>query len=524
MFDMEAAEFVCSFLECLTVPDGKLQGRPFRLIPWQRELITPFYGEMTEDGRRKYRYLYLEIPKKNGKSGLAAPLGLYHTFADGEMHGEVYCIAADRENAAIVFDSARNMLDMCPSLKRRARVVDSRKTIIDRASGTVFKVMSSEAYSKHGYKPSCVIFDELHAQKDRELWDVMTFGAGAARRQPVWIVLTTAGDDPDRKSIGWEIHEKAAGILAARAGDPDAQDVPTWLPVIYSYQGDDIYNEDNWRAANPSLGITLDIEDIRAEALDAQLSPDTETKFRWLRLNQWREIKSVGWLPLTLWDETEKDFTEDEMAGMTCYLGLDLSATTDLTALTALFPPQEGCPEWRYFVRAWIPEARMLEREKRDHVPFTRWVQQGHIQATEGDAVDYNRVEEEINRLRSRYKVAALGTDQWNSRMLTQRLMQSGLETVEISQTIAGMSPAMHDMEMLMRQGQMTHNHNPVGRWCFGNTRVITDGNENKKPYKKGTERMDTTIATINAVALARQRQSMEVSAYSTRSPRFALF
>ena len=281
MFDREQADFVCDYLECLTCSSGV----PLRLIDWQRDMVQSFYGEMTEDEDapgeylRKYQYLYLEIPKKNGKSEIAAGLGTYHLFADGETNGEIYLVAADRDNAGIVFAAAKYMVESSPALKKRSRIVDSTKTIFDTVSGSKMKVLSSEAYSKHGYKPSCVIFDELHAQPNRDLWDVMTFGAGAARRQPVWIVLTTAGDDPDRKSIGWEVHEKALGIWRYRRGDRDerAQDDPRWLPIIYGLglvEDEDklkelnIFDEQLWRDCNPSIGRTLRLSAIRAEAQD----------------------------------------------------------------------------------------------------------------------------------------------------------------------------------------------------------------------------------------------------------------
>ena len=240
MFDAEAASFVCEFIEYLTCSNGA----PFRLMDWQRDAVTEFYGQMIEaEGLdtdpagsyvRRYQYLYLEIAKKNGKSELAAALGVYHLYADGEVNGEVYVVAADRDNAGIVYSAAKWMVEHSPALMKRSRIVDSTKTIYDTASGSKLKVLSSEAYSKHGYKPSCVIFDELHAQPNRDLWDVMTFGAGDAREQPVWIVLTTAGDDPDRKSIGWEVHEKALSILRCRNGcacEGDMDD-PRWLPII----------------------------------------------------------------------------------------------------------------------------------------------------------------------------------------------------------------------------------------------------------------------------------------------------
>lgn len=516
------------FLECLTVPDGKHAGEPFRLMEWQEGPIREFYGTMGENGRRQYRYLYLEIPKKNGKTGLAAALGLYHTFADGERNGEVYCVAADKENAAICFEAALNMLRACPALMKRAKIVESLRIIRDTASGTKFKVLSSEAYSKHGYKPSCVIFDELHAQPNRELWDIMTFGAGAARLQPVWIVLTTAGNDPDRQSIGWEIHEKAQGILDARAGDAGKEDNPYWLPVIYGYQGEDIWNEENWMRANPAIryGHSVTLDDVRQEAMDARGSESAERLFRWLRLNQWIALKDVGWLPLTLWDETawtpEGGDVRRALAGQKCYLGLDLSSTTDLTALTAIFPPEGARKWWAALFWAWMPRGTVLEAEKRDKASYSAWADKGFLTMTEGGAVDYTAVHELISGLRRAFKVQGLGVDPWNSRMLTQELMAEGLEVVEIPQTIAGMSPAMKDMELLLRRGQMRHENSPAGRWCFGNVRCATDGNENLKPMKNRSRgRIDIAVSWIIAVAMARTKMDMtKISVYEERGPR----
>ncbi len=522
MYNEEYGSFVCDFMELLTVPET---GKPFRLMDWQRDALMQFYSTVNAGGLRTYRYLYLEIPKKNGKSGLAAGLGLYHTFADGENRGEVYVCAADRDNAGIVFSASLAMLDACPALKKRARVIESQRIIRDTVSGTIYKVMSSEAYSKHGYKPSCVIFDELHAQPTRELWDIMTFGAGAARQQPCWIVLTTAGDDPNRNSIGWEIHQKAKDILDARSGDPDKEDNPAWLPVIYGYDGDDIYNEENWFRANPSLGITIPLETVRQEALDARQSPGVERLFRWLRLNQWLAVKEVGWLPVTLFDDTSAAVDRDALIGKRCFLGMDLSTTNDLTAVTAVFPPQDGVEKWTALFECWIPEEMVKERERRDKVPYRQWAKDGFIHITDGDAVDYTAVEARMLEMETLYQIEAVGTDPWNSRMLTQRLMQQGFEVVEIPQTMAGMSPAMKDIERLLRKGDMLHEPSPAARWCFVNVRLSIDGNENIKPMKnKSVDRIDIVVSWVIAVAMARQRTDMSMNVYEWMRPRMIEF
>lgn len=509
MFNQSFADYAVNFIECLKLGDD-FYGQPFSLLDWQKAVISQFYGTLRDDQYRQYQYLYLEIPKKNGKSQIGAALGLFHTFADGTRDGEVYAVAADKTNASIVFNAAVSMLNQCPPLLKRAKVKESTKEIVDTVTGTKFKVMSSEAYSKHGYKPSAVIFDELHAQPNRDLWDIMTFGAGSARMQPVWIVLTTAGDDPDRNSIGWEIHEKARSILEYRKGNREGNyDNPVWLPIIYGLGGDpekiagiDIYNESLWYQCNPSLGRTIKIDALRQEALDAKQSEATERLFRWLRLNQWISIKAVGWLPLTLYDHTQAGMPN--LLGKKCYAGLDLSSTTDLTALVLIFPPQPGLSKWYVVFRAWITSEKMQERSKRDKVPFEKWVKDGYVKVTEGNCIDFDFVEEEIYEANRLYDLSMLGTDPHLSRMLTQRLMKYGINVTEIPQDMKNMSPAMKQIERLLLDGHMEHEENPCARWCFGNVKVATDGNENKKPMKnKSTGRIDITVAWIIAMATA---------------------
>ena len=522
MFQRKRAEFVCNFLECLTCSNGA----PFRLMNWQRNAITEFYGTYTQPEDRpvpvrQYQYLYLETPKKNGKSELAGGLGVYHLFADGEKNGEVYIVAADRDNAGIVYNVAKWMVEHSPALAKRSRIVDSTKTIIDRISGSKLKVLSSEAYSKHGYKPSCVIFDELHAQRNRDLWDVMTFGAGDAREAPVWIVLTTAGDDPDRNSIGWEIHQKALSILRYRKGDRDerARDNPRWLPIIYGlglYGDDDeikkinIYDEKLWKQCNPSVGQTVKLSTIRAEAEEAKTSEASERLFRWLRLNQWIAVHTVGWMPVTLYDKTEWDVKNplEILKGKRCFGGLDLSMCNDLTAFVLLFPPQAGLSKWTALFQGWVPNSDLREREKRDHVPYGEWIKKGYLQECDGDIVDYEDIFNAVMQAARRYDLRMVGFDPALASAIMQRLTDAlaGTRTqiVVIPQGMLSISPPMKEVERLVRAGEMLHVPNPAARWCFGNIRLITDSNENIKPTKKrAAGRIDMIVAWIIAFATA---------------------
>ena len=569
IYDASQGEFVCQFIERFPTTDT---GRPFSLYDWQREAIMEFYSTLevdddTGEQYRRYQYLYEELPKKNGKSELAAPLGLYHLFGDGELNAEVYICAADKDNASIVYNAAVYMLQAAAwtaaMLERGTlKLVESRREILYRRqrktpSGGMewqiigrLKVLSAEAYSKHGYKPSCVIFDELHAQPNRDLWDVMTFGAGSSRRQPVWIVLTTAGDDPDRNSIGWEIHEKAVGIRDARqlrtvleeGGDPRqvlslkrvadedlpgamdallAKDLDTWLPILYgitAFYGDDpedlaavdIYDEALWYRCNPSLGKHLKIRTLRQEAAEAKKSEAAEKLFRWLRLNQWIAVKAVSWLSLTLYDKlqwgpskmAERAEWLQRLRGLACYGGVDLSSTTDLTAFVLFFPAQPGldCAVWLPYI--WRSSKDLESAEIRDNVPYRNWERAGFLKICPGDTIDYADVETTIAEAKHTFDLKMVGFDPYLSRTITQRLMPI-VQVVEIPQDMKNMSPAMKEVERGMLEHTMRHVHNTCFRWTFGNVRCAVDGNENIKPMKnRSPGRIDPAVALIIAVAV----------------------
>ena len=575
VFDREAGQFVCDFVERLPTTDT---GRPFRLYDWQREALMEFYGTMDvpesgtaaveQERLRRYWYLYLEIPKKNGKSELAAALALYHLFADGELNAEVYVCAADKDNASIVFNAAVFMATSAPWTAKmiaqgELKLIESRKRIeyrkrVKTGNGGykwitvgILQVLSAEAYSKHGYKPSCVIFDELHAQPNRELWDVMTGAAGASRRQPAWIVLTTAGDDPDRSSIGWEIHEKAVGIRDARqlrriraeggdvrtvlslrhVSDEDLADAETellgrdeenWLPILYGLTalfGDDpddlekldIWDESLWYLCNPSLGKHLSLRNIRMEAASAKRSEAEERVFRWLRLNQWITTKTVGWISLNLYDKTqwgpskrrEREAWLRQLDGKLCYGGVDLSTSRDLTAFVLLFPPQPGLDAAVLLPYGiWRPEATVDEAEKRDHVPYRDWARAGFLDLCPGEVIDYSAVEERIREARERYDLRMVGFDPYLSRTITQRLAPI-VPIIEIPQDLKNMSPAMKETDDMMQRHTLLHVHNTCFRWTFGNVRCHADGNGNIKPLKnKSTGRIDPAVASIIVMAV----------------------
>lgn len=513
MFNKQRALEVIEFVQLLNLTDD-FYGQPLVLQDWQHNIIWDVYGTVTDKGTRQYRHAYLEIPKKNGKTTLIAALGVTHLALDAPG-GQIYCCAADRAQAELTYNAAVQMIQQDPELEDLFKITDSKKLIVNKQTGTFLKVLSAEAYTKHGINPTVVIFDELHAQPNRDLYDVMTFGSGAARKEPLYWVITTAGDDPDRHSIGWEVHEYARKIRDGEIIDP------YWYVKIFNAPEEcDIFDEKIWYEVNPSLGVTIDIESVRQEAIGARNDPAKEKLFRWLRLNQWVSLKRIGWLPLTLWDSTVGKWSLADLTGKKCYIGLDLSSTGDITGACALFPPQEGFDDWRSIYESWIPEEGMKQRVIKDGAPYDRFVKEKHLIATPGNAVDYDYVEARLLTLDQLYDVQALCPDPWNSRMLTQRLDKAGMKIIEVPQTMASMSPAMKEQERLMKTGQYTHENNPVARWCFGNVNVAVDGNGNIKPMKnKSVEKIDIAVAEINAMAIA-MLMEVKKSIYETRGMR----
>ncbi len=504
-FSAQRANEPVDFLSLLHLTDD-FYGEPFVPQDWQREVVEGVYGTINERGTRQYTFAYLEIPKKNGKTTMIAGLGLYHLVCD-PPGGQIYCCAADREQASLAYNAMLQMIEQDEDLQSALQVTDSKKMIKCRETGTFLRVLSSEAYTKHGVNPTVVIFDELHAQPNRSLWDVMTFGAGSAREETLYWIITTAGDDPDRKSIGWEKHEYARRIIAGEITDP------YWYARIYGApENADIFDPQVWYSANPSLGANLKYHKIEQEATAAMNDPASEKLFRWLRLNQWNKNKRTGWLPLTAWDATQGDWTREELAGCFCYGGLDLATTWDMCGFALIFPPQKGFKDYRVIFDGWIPEDNMKERVRRDHVPYDEWVRSGFIQATSGNVTDYSAIRTQVQEYAKRYRIKELGYDKYNATETALMLQAAGVKMIPVDQTILGLSPSMKELEVLFKASEtnakqgsapsITHEANPAARWCFGNINICMDGKENYMPIKDSKfERIDIFIAMVIAMA-----------------------
>ena len=492
-YDKAKADRAVAFIENLKHTKGKWAGKQFWLLPWQEQIVRDIFGIVKEDGNRQFLSAYVEIGKKNGKSELAAAIALYMLYADNEMSAEVYGAAADRQQASIVFDVANQMVKMSPALMKRSKIMGATKRIVNYSNSGFYQVLSAEIGTKHGLNVSGLVFDELHAQPNRKLYDVLTKGSGDAREQPFFFIITTAGTD--RNSICYEIHTKAKDVLAGRKIDS------TFYPVVYGLDlEDDWHDERNWYKANPSLGYTIKIERVREAYKQALTNPAEENVFRQLRLNTWVN-STVCWIPEHIYDHGNIAFDKSQLLGRVCYGGLDLSSTSDITAFVLVFPPLSDNEPYYILPHFWLPEETLDLRVRRDHVPYDVWKQQGYLNITEGNVIHYSFIEKHIKELGEKYNIKEIGVDRWNATQMIQNLEDEGFTMVPIGQGYKDMSPPTKEFYKLILEGKIAHGCNPVLRWMAGNVVVETDAAENIKPTKaKSTEKIDGIVATIMAL------------------------
>lgn len=492
MYDQSRADKAVNFIKLLKHTKGRWAGVPFNLQPWQEEgIIRPLFGTINPDGLRQYRTAYIQMGRKNGKSELAATIALYLLFADGELGAEIYSAAADKEQAGLVFSVGAQMVRQNQSLLKRCKIVDSQKRIIIPGTNSFWRVLSAEAYTKHGLNPHAVIFDELHAQPNRDLWDVLTTGFGA-RTQPLMIAITTAGYD--RHSICYEQYDYSRKILEGTIDDP------TFLPVIYEVpEKADWKDEKLWRQANPGLGDFRSLDELRSMATKAALIPALQNTFRRLYLDQWTEQEN-RFIDMDAWALSAGEVPSiEELQGRECYGGLDLSTTTDVTALVLEFPWDDGTVKVLPFF--WIPEEGMRERVNRDRVPYDVWVREGLVRATVGNVVDYTVMREEILALSERFNIREIAYDRYNASQLVQELGQEGLTLVQMGQGMVSMTAPTKELLNYILTGRFHHGNNPVMRWMASNTAAEMDAAGNVKPNKaKSTGRIDGIVAGIMAL------------------------
>ncbi len=470
---------------------GQNAGKPFKLLPWQHHVMRELFGRLNPDGTRTHRVGYIELPKKQGKSTTLAGIALYMTAFDSEPGAEVYGAACDREQAGIIYREAASMVRASPGLSKHLEVIDSRKTIVHKASNSFYRVLSADAFRAEGLNIHALLFDELHAQRDRRLWDALRYG-GAARRSPLLLSITTAGFD--RKSICWEQHAYAERCIA----DPTVD--PAFFGCIYAASPEDDWKDEaTWHKANPSLGETITVESFAADAREADQSPSKLNAFLRYRLNVWT-TQDVRWLSPDNWAKCGGPLRGD-LGQREWYAGLDLASTTDLSALVLVSQDADGTFDVVPFF--WVPEQNAAERTLRDKVDYVGWIRDGHIRATDGNVTDYDVIRRDIVELSKQYNIRQIGIDRWNATQLATQLQGEGLNVVGFGQGYGSMSSPSRQLENAVLSERLRHASHPVLSWMAANVAIQSDHQGNIKPSKaKSTERIDGIVSLIMGLGL----------------------
>jgi phage terminase large subunit-like protein len=506
-FDAEAAERPVRFVEdYCTHHKGEWAGKPLLLQDWQKAIIRQAFGWMRADGTRRFRTLYWELPRKQGKSTLAAGLGLYLTMGDREPGAEVYASATKKDQARIVWDEAARTVRKSPKLQRHARAF--RNSLHCERLGSKFEPLGADSNTLDGLNPHGNIVDELHAHRDRGVWDVLDTAMGA-RRQPVTLAITTAGTYAP-ESIGWQMHDKARKVLEGVIEDEyfhafiAAADEPT--------KGDEGYyfTEEAQRQANPGWGVSVKPTYLAEQAAKAQTQPSFLNTYLRLHLNVWTQ-QVTRWLSLERWTEAHPVPTgrngrewaleqEEALAGRKCWGGLDLSSKWDLCALVFAFPGEGD--EVHFLSRFWLPEGTVEKYARKGQRHYAQWAQEGWLTTTPGDVVDYEFIRSEVNALAKRYALQELAFDQWGATDLATRLMSDGIPMVECRQGFKTLSEPSKDLEARTISRKVRHMAHPVMRFCVSNAVVSTDSAGNIKPDKsKAADRIDGVVAAVMALS-----------------------
>jgi phage terminase large subunit-like protein len=511
-FDEELAERALEFCRTqLKVWEGKHAGNPFKLLDWQESVMANLFGWVDDNGLRRYREAFIYVAKKNGKSPFVAAIMDYMLLCDGEAGPQVFCAACDTDQANIAYRHAWNMMEPNEGLMAAVKQYIASRTIKYPPLQGFIKVLSSEHKAKDGLNASCVIVDEVHRHDKRDLIDVL-MGATSSREQPLTILITTA--DYDRQSICNDKRKYAEGVRDNAIPDP------RFLPVLYQIDPkDDWTDESLWLKANPALGITKSLDYMRRACLKAQNEPGYQSTFRRLECNQMTQ-SATAWLDLRQWDACNGPWKDDELKGLPCWFGLDLSSTTDLTARVSLWYLKSR-DEFMVDCHCWIPELKAHERIKSDQVPYDVWRDKGLVTFTPGNSVDYAFIRDDINEAFTAAKGKEIAMDPWNAtQLMTQLAEDDGLPVVEFRQGYASMSPACKELERRVAAGTIRHNGNQLLRWMVGNCMTKADPAGNIKVDKeKSSQRIDAVVGMVMALG----RAVLEVnkkSVYETRGIR----
>lgn len=490
-FDKQAANKAIGFIETFcTHTKGELSGTALILEDWQKKIVGDLFGwKNKKTNLRRYRTAYIQIARKNGKSTLAAALALLMLYVDDEKGSEVYSAASNRQQAGIVFEIAKGMIQNNKELNSRGKIF--RNSIINEGKGNFYQAISSDSKTKHGFNSNCVVYDELHTAPNRELWDALATSVGS-RRQPLIITITTAGFD--RQSICYELYSYAKRILNKSLKDD------SFYPCVFECDiDDDIQDEKVWKKANPNYGISLKKKYMKIESQKAMDVPSYLNTFKRLHLNIWTDSVSV-WIPNNEWMECHQEFDYDSLDGCAAWGGLDLASTRDLSALTLVFKVEDKFVIMPYI---FVPKENAIKRSKIDGVDYLTFIRENDVIATEGDVQDYSFIRKTINDLSKKYRIQSIAYDRWGaSQLILDLTNQDGVPMSPLGQGFVSLSAPTKTFEREILAKNVIHPNNKCLNWCMSNVAIQEDASGNLKPAKnKSKEKIDPVVATICAFA-----------------------
>lgn len=500
-FSVEAAQRAIRATESFKHTKGRWGGTPLKLSPWQIVwVIAPVFGWLWYDPEiertvRVVRSVWIEVPRKAGKSTLSSGIGLTLLLADREIGAEVYAAAGSLPQAERVFDDAKRMALTSNAVRGRVDVL--RGVIRVPRTGGVFRALSKIAETAHGLNVSGAIIDEVHVHKRRDLVDAIETGTGA-RDQPLVVFITTA-DEGEEGSIYDEKH-----VYTRRVAEDVIQDPGHYGVIWAAEEGDDPFEESTWRKANPGLGVSPSLAYMRREAAKAKSTPSYFPTFCRLSLNM-RMRASSRWLPLPLWDANAGTVDDKRMRYRRAWGGVDLSAVSDLSAWVLAVESRQPGVELELISQFYLPEDRVDELEAQLQVPLRDWAADGWLTLTEGDAIDYSVIEAQIIADCRRLDVQRISYDRMFAGQTVQRVdaKTKGVEIVPVPQTYLGMGPGSKELERLLRDKRIRHGGNPILRWHAACVEVYVDGNDNLRPVKPDRRKSSTRIDGIAAAVMA---------------------
>jgi phage terminase large subunit-like protein len=506
-FDANSAQHAIDFFGFLRHSKGEWAGTPFVLADWQTFVIAMIFGWRRADGTRRFRDAYVEIPRKNGKSTLAAGVGLYLFFADGEQGAEVFTAATKRDQARIVHEEAVRMVKASPLL--RSRIGSVRDNLHVKATNSKFEPLGADDDTMDGLNVHAAIVDEYHAHKNSGVFDKLNTATGA-RQQPLMFTITTAGANKAKSPCGQK-NEYCQRVLLGTVEDDD-----TFAFIATIDEKDDWRDERVWAKANLNLGTSAKLDDLRRKARVAMEMPGAQNSFRRLHLNQWTE-QSERWIDLEVWDscagEIEARELPEFLMGRVCYGALDLASTRDICALTLWFPPTDD--ETAGYLVPWlfVPNENILERDRKDRTTYSAWRDNEWLVATPGNITDYEFIRSTVHEVAERYQLEQVAYDRWNATQLVTQLTDDGIDMVPFGQGFASMAAPTKSFEAKVVGRTLAHGGHPVLRWMAQNVSIRLDPAGNMKPDKSTSgEKIDGIVAAIMAIGIAELQASDSTS------------